>query len=537
VTVFTTLLRIRMRRDRWQLLSWVLAFGLVMLFTASAMHSTYGAESAREAVMRFSLTNPALLVVRGVPQGTSIGALFTFQIMAFTGLLIGVMSTFLVVRHTRADEEIGRAELVAATRAGRTLPTIATAVWGVMVNAVIAVVVFLACAAGSLPADGSLVFALAIGATGIAFLGVGFVCAQVFSTSRAANGWAAALVGLAYVVRGIGDATGTRSGEFTLRSGWASWLSPIGWAQQTRPFEENIWWPMILGPVFGIVLFLATLALQSVRDNGEGLVAARPGRRSASAALHGPLGLAWRLQRASVVGWAVGALAIALLAGSLGPDALDAVVKDPQVGNAVRSLVPGGNGSLMSVFIVAMMGIVGLIVAGCAMQCVMRLRQEEALGTAEVVLATRVGRLRWFAGYLVVGVTASVVILLACGALTGAMLSASDPALFGDSVGAALVQLPAVLAYLAVLGLVFALLPRATIGVGWAFLALGAVFGEFGGLMKLPDWLRNLSPSTHTPAIPLPDADWSGAWWMTAVAILAAALASAAIRRRDVAVG
>ena len=537
MSALPVLLRIRMRRDRWQLVSWVLAFGLLLLFTAAAMHSTYGTQSSREAVMQFAATNPAILVVRGTPQGTSIGAIFTFEIMAFMGLLIGLMSTFLVVRHTRADEETGRAEIVAATTAGRTLPTIATAIWGVIMNVVITVVAFLACVAGDLPAGGSLVFALALGATGLAFLGVGFVCAQVFSTSRGANGWAAAIVALAYFVRGIGDATGTSSGEFTMTSGWPSWFSPIGWAQHTSPFEQNRWWPMLLGPALGAVLFAATLALQSVRDSGAGLVAARAGRRSASAALRGPLGLAWRLQRASVLGWGAGALATALLAGSLGPSALGAVADDPQVGNAVRSLVPGGNGSLMSVFIVAMMGIVGLIVAGCAMQCVMRLRQEEALGTAEAVLATRVGRLRWFSGYLVVGGLASVVILLASGLLTGAMLSQSDPALFGDSVAAALVQLPAVLAYLCVLGLVFALLPRATIGVGWAFLALGAVFGEFGGLMKLPEWLRNLSPSTHTPTVPLPDPEWSGAWWMLAIAVAAIVLAAVMVRRRDVATG
>jgi ABC-2 type transport system permease protein len=537
VSALPVLLRIRMRRDRWQLVSWVIAFGLLLLFTAAAMRSTYGTESSREAVMRLAASNPSILVVRGTPQGTSIGAIFTFEIMAFMGLLIGLMSTFLVVRHTRAEEENGRAELVAATRAGRTLPTVATALWGVIANLVLTVVSFLACIGGGLPPEGALVFALALGATGIAFLGVGFVCAQVFSTSRAANGWAAAIVLLAYFVRGIGDATGKPSGEFTMTSGWASWLSPIGWAQRTSPFEENLWWPMLLGLALGVLLFAGTLALQSVRDNGAGLVAARAGRRNASAALRGPLGLAWRLQRASVLGWGAGALAIALLAGSLGPSTLGAVAADREVGNAIRSLVPNGSGTLMAVFIVAMMGLIGLIVAGCAMQSVMRMRQEEALGTAEALLATRVGRVRWFLGYLIVGGTASVVILLASGLLTGAMLAQSDPALFGQSVGAALVQLPAVLAYLAVLGLIFALVPRATIGVGWAFLALGAVFGEFGGLMKLPDWLRNLSPSTHTPTVPLPNAEWSGAWWMIAIAILAVMLAAAAVRRRDVAAG
>ncbi|MCU1442065.1 MAG: hypothetical protein JWQ59_215 [Cryobacterium sp.] len=540
MNTLVTLLRIRARRDRWQFVIWVGAFALLLAFTAAAMNATYGTQASREAVLRFAAGDPALLVVRGAPQGTSLGAMVAFEIMAFTGLLMGLMNTFLAVRHTRADEEYGRAELVAATSAGRELPTLATTLWGVILNVAVALVIFLALVVGGLEMRGSLVFASAMGATGITFLGVGLLTSQVFSTSRAANGSAAGLVGLAYILRGVGDATGTRADDgIIVTSGWASWLSPIGWAQQTSPYGLNQWWPMLLCIVAGAVLVAVTLALQSVRDSGAGLVAARAGRSTASPALRGPLGLAWRLQRASVIGWALGALALALLAGSLGPTSISTVTEDPQLSQAVRSLVPGGTGGLMEVFIAAMMGIVGLTVAGCVLQVVMRLRQEEAWGTAEAVLATRVGRMSWFSGFLVVGLIAAVLILLLCGLLTGTMLAAAggDETLFGKSVAAAAAQLPAVLVYLTVLGLVFALAPRATVGVGWAMLAVGAFLGEFGGLLKLPEWARNISPFTHTPTVPLPNADWSGAWWMLAVAVAAAITAFVAVRRRDLATG
>ncbi|TFD46288.1 MULTISPECIES: hypothetical protein [Cryobacterium] len=50
-----------------------------------------------------------------------------------------------------------------------------------------------------------------------------------------------------------------------------------------------------------------------------------------------------------------------------------------------------------------------------------------------------------------------------------------------------------------------------------------------------PDGLRALSPFTHTPALGTVDVDWTGAWWMLALAALLAALSLAAIRRRDLA--
>ena len=45
-----------------------------------------------------------------------------FLIFPWLAMLAAFMSSFLAVRHTRMDEEQGRAELVAATPAGRIDP-------------------------------------------------------------------------------------------------------------------------------------------------------------------------------------------------------------------------------------------------------------------------------------------------------------------------------------------------------------------------------------------------------------------------------
>jgi ABC-2 type transport system permease protein len=90
------------------------------------------------------------------------------------------------------------------------------------------------------------------------------------------------------------------------------------------------------------------------------------------------------------------------------------------------------------------------------------------------------------------------------------------------------------LIYLAVPALVFVLWPAGTTATSWALLALGVMLGIFGGMLGLDQSLRDLSPFTHTP-VPHGDAtDWSGAWWMLAIAAAAAALAIAGMRRREV---
>ncbi|MBA3529245.1 MAG: hypothetical protein H0T91_08075 [Propionibacteriaceae bacterium] len=57
------------------------------------------------------------------------------------------------------------------------------------------------------------------------------------------------------------------------------------------------------------------------------------------------------------------------------------------------------------------------------------------------------------------------------------------------------------------------------------------VIGLFGGLLNLPDSVRDISPFTHIPAFPI--SDWTP---LTTLLIIAAALAAVAIfafGRRD----
>ncbi|WP_308466855.1 ABC transporter permease [Rathayibacter soli] len=541
MTAIGSLLRLRLRRDRVQLTVWVLAIALMTVFTAAAVASEFGTEAERISVVKLATATPALLAFRGVAAGASTGAFFVFDGLTYLAVLAGLMSTFLAVRHSRADEESGRAELIAATSAGRFAPTIATVIEGVIANVAVMVLVFLGLIASGFDVAGSVTFAWALGAVGIAFLGIGLLCAQVFSTSRAANGCAAALVGIAYLVRGIADASGTVSADgLHTTSTWVSWLSPIGWAQKTNPYTDNAWWVALLCVALCAVLVVVTLVLQAVRDTGAGLIAARSGRATASPILRGPLGLAWRLSRGSIIGWGIGALVLAFVAGGLGGAVIKLLKSNSTVTTAISSISPGGSGGILQQFVAAMMAFIAILVAGSVLQIIMRMRQDEAAGTTEVVLATRVGRIRWFLGFWVIGVVSAAVILAVSGAVTGGVLAANkgvDPAIFGQSVGTALVQLPAVLIYLSVLGLVFAVIPRLTIGIGWAMLALGAFLGQFGGLLKLPDWVRNISPAEHTPALPMANADFSGFWRMAAIVIVVGVLTAVLVRQRDVAVG
>ncbi|WP_434315777.1 ABC transporter permease [Leifsonia sp. P73] len=542
VATLGVLLRQRLRRDRWQLLIWILCIAFLALFSAASIDQTYGSATGREELIRLAIANPTVLVLRGLPQGTGLAAVTFFEIYTFLALLAGLMNTFLAVRHSRAEEESGRAELVGSTPAARLTPTVATVIHGVLADIVLALATALGFMASGLPAYGSLVAGAAVGGAGIAFLAVGLLLAQVMSTSRGANGYASAVVVLAWVLRGIGDAIGTVTGSgTTMVSGWPTWLSPIGWGEQFSPYVRNDWTPLLLQLGFAIVLIAAVFGLQAVRDSGAGIVPERAGRRDALPMLNGPLGLAWRLQWPTVLGWTIGGLLTGVLAGALGSVVSSSIANDPSLGNirdAVAHLGAGGSGPMTALFLSAIMSIVGVLAAACAVQTVIRLRQEEVGGSAEVMMATPVSRVRWLLDFVLVGLIAIVLVLLAAALAAGVSATAAGEkaSAFNDAFAAAAAQFPVALVYLGVLTLVFVVLPSWTVPVGWAALGAGAFIGIFGALIKLPDWLRHFSPFADAPVV-VGKVDWTGGYWMFGIAVVALAAAAALIRRRDFAIG
>ncbi len=532
---FLRLLRSQARRDRWQLVVWVLGTTLFAVGSGRAVITAFANEHDRAGIVQLAAANPALLAIRGIPSGSSPGALISFQLFTYIAICAALMSTFLTVRHSRGDEEAGRTELLRSAPIGRTTALLATLALGVLANAVLTALIGIGLIAIALPAAGAWLFALAVGGTGLAFCGVAALAAQLAQTSRAANTIAGFGVAVAFGLRAIGDALGTTSKDLLhVTSAWPSWLSPIGWGQQVRPFAADDPLPLLLDLALFVVGTASAVLVARSRDLGAGVIRERRGREHAGPGLRSSLGLAWRLQRPAVIGWAVGGALLGLFAGALARPAIDAVNKNPSLAVAVRGIVSGGTSSLLDVFIAAIMAFLSVLSAGAGIQAVMRARSEQTDGHAELLAAAPLGRGRSLRDGLIVGLLSVVVVCVVGGLVAGLAFGAGgEPQEFWPSLLAAVVQVPAALVFAGVTALVFALIPRATIGLGWGLLALGFVLGEFGALLKLPRWLRDVSPFTHTPVVPGDDPHWWPLAVLALIAVAAGGLALAVVRRRD----
>src|SRR5664279_3493192 len=151
------------------------------------------------------------------------------------------------------------------------------------------------------PVAAALATAAGLGLTGLVFTAVAGVTAQLTGNARPATGLAAAALGAAYLLRAVGDS----SGHGVLS--WLSWISPIGWAQQTGPYAGERWGVLVVPVVVAAVLGTAAVGLEGPRlrrqpaasppRSGPGAGAAgQPDRTGLAAGARGLRGLGRRFR-------------------------------------------------------------------------------------------------------------------------------------------------------------------------------------------------------------------------------------------------
>ena len=531
------LVRLALRTDRVRSVVWILALAAQAVSQASGIFAQYPTQADLERLERVVGTvgtNPAIVALTGpVFEPGTYGGLTAWQVMTFQTALIGLMSILLVVRHTRAEEEAGRADLLHAGAVGRYALPASALVYVLLVNAVLAALTVLGFVAYGLPLAGSVATALGCGLGGIAFGAVAVLAAQLTDHARTATGIAGALLGLAFLLRAIGDSAANAAGGAWLS--WLTWASPIGWAEQLRPYAGEHWWTLALPLALALGLLVAAGALIGRRDVGAGVLSQQPGEAAAPPWLRSPLALAWRLQRGGLLGWT---LALAVTGASFGGIAKDMEAfarGDPKISETFAQFT-GSTGSVVDLYLAAIFGWIGAVVAIYAVQATLRLRSEETGNRAEPVLAGAVSRIRWAGSHVLFAFAGSVAVLAAAGLAAGLAHGLRTGDLATDLprvLAAALAQVPAVWLIAAVALALFGLAPRATVPVAWGVLAVAVFISTFGGLLNLGQAVLDLSPFTHLPKLPGADAQAAPFAWLLAVGAVLTATGLAGFRRRD----
>lgn len=528
------LIRLALRRDRYAIPLWALGLAAFTAGTTGVWADQLADPADLVRDTRFAAASPGIRLL-GLASGASIGAYAMIRDFVLIAALTALMSVFTVVRHTRQGEETGRSELVGAVMVGRQAPLASALVVAVVADLAVAAALAAGLVAVGQPPAGSVTAGAAVAGVGICFAGIAAVTAQLATSTRGASGLASAVLGVSFLLAGVGNMTGqVDPGGVRVVSAWPAWLSPIGWGQQLRPYDADRWWPLAPSGALFLACVTAAAVLMGRRDLGHGLLPQRPGPARASRRLHGPLGLALRLQRGALIGWAVGMLGFGLIMGGI----VGQVRESTGSGRDWYAQV-GGSEQILDAYRASVLQMAAVAVAIYAVQVLLRPRAEEVDGVLEPVLAGAIRRSRWLAGHAVGALLGGLGLLL----LFAVAVGVSAGTVLGDPAGqvrtlvvAVLVQAPGVLVMGCLVLAVDAVVPRYAVPVSWAVLLACILFGPlFGTSLGMPGWAQDLSPFTHVPKAPAVAVTAGPVVALLVVAAAFAVAALAALRRRDLA--
>ena len=516
------LIRLALRRDRIRIPVWVLGVVGVLYLSAASQPGLYQTQDQIDAYERLVTQSSATVAIAGPVTGLdSLRGIVMYETYLTVICAISILAVLMVSRHTRAEEESGRTELVRATEVGRhagaAAALVATGSTCLLIGAGMALVL----PSTPLTVRDSLVYGAAMACLGIFMAALTLCLAQVFVHARSVSGAGLAVFLVFYVVRAVGDVRGDAT----------VWFSPIGWAQATRVPTEDRAWPVLLLLLGAVVLLAVAVQLAERRDFGAGLLSSRPGPARASRSLSGPVGLAWRQQRGGLLAWAVALGLLGVLIGTLGTSMQDMVRDNPALADYLAST---GGASMIDAYQATFTLIMALAVAGYGIWAAGRVLTEENEGRTSLVCASPVGRIRSAVSDLAVAGGGVLVLLLVAG--LGAGLSYA--AVVGDTAQglrvsvAPLVYLPAIAVLVGVLLLAYGWAPHWT-WIGWLVLAFEAVIGWLGGVLGLPDWVYRFSVFDHAPRYPAEALSATPLLAMLAVAAVLLGAGLVGLRRRD----
>ena len=528
-----------LRRERIISTVWILALVLFSTALVPAMDSMFSEPGAKQQFAE-SFNNPVMIAMMGPVYGLdnyTSGAMYSNMMLLWVVIAVAVMNIFLIVRHTRADEERGRAEVIRSLPTGRLAVVNAAMITAVAVNAVLAVLLGLGLSAArveSMGFSGCMLYGLTVGASGLVFAAITAIFSQLSSNRSGASGLSFLALGVFYMIRAAGDMQG---------SGFLSCLSPLGLAQRPQVFVENHIWPVLVLLPEVIVFSAVAYALNSIRDIDQGFIHARPGRREAPGRLLSPFGLAFRLQRNTLIIWIVVMFALAASYGAVIADIPDFVGYSPeylQVIGIPAAIVETMSGAekaqiiidYFGVFVTTMMTLICIVPV---LNAALKVRSEEREGRTEQIHALPVTRLKLMTGFLILTFAASILIQFATalGLYSATSMLVSSPFTFGGLMKSYSVYLPAIWLMAGFAVLFTGLFPKA-MGVVWGYFGFVFLVSFLGGMPDLiPEPLQLISPMKHIPRLPLDEVSFAPLIILTVIAVALTAAGLFFYKRRD----
>jgi polyether ionophore transport system permease protein len=500
-------------------------FGIYSYIQPVSYRHAYRTIESRTAFANSFGNNKGLRLFYGEPHNLlTVGGYTAWRVGGVLAIAAAAFGLLAAVRALRSEEDAGRTELVLAQPVGRRVLFLSAAAAVTAGAAILWLAEFAGFVLGGLPAASSAYLALATASVVPVFAGLGALASQVAPTKRIALEVGSALLGVALLLRAAAD---TSAG-----AGWLRWTTPLGWAEELRPFAGARPLVLLLPLAASVPLFAGAVSLAARRDVGSGLLPARDTAEPRLRLLGSPTAQALRSERGSLLAWSGGVAVFGFVLGIVSASVSSAGISE----SLQEEIAKLGSGSIVTptgyLAFVFFFFVLAVSLFVCAQ--VGTARHEEADQRLETLLALPVGRERWLGGRLAVAAAAAAAISLVAALLTWLGAVAGG---VGVSVGRMLEAgancIPSALLFLGIAALAYAAAPRASAAIAYGIVTAAFLWQTFGSLLGAPHWLVQLTPFAHVGLVPAAPFRPGAAAAMTAIGLAASAASLGVFRRRD----
>jgi ABC-2 type transport system permease protein len=487
--------------------------------------NAYATLAERLAFARSFGENRGIRLLYGEPHDIATVAGYTAWrvggVLAIAAALFGLLSA---VRAYRAEEDSGRLEIVLAGVVARRTASLAALSAIAAGMAILWLAELAGFAIAGLRVGSSAYLALATASVIPVCAGIGAVTSQLAPNRRIALGLGGAIVGVLFLLRVLAD---TLDGV-----GWLRWTTPLGWAEEMRPFGDARPAVLVLPIAATALLLVAAVRLAADRDVGTGVLPSRDTADPRLRLLSSPTAQALRSNGGSLTAW-VGSVAVfGFIIGAVSKSVSPADVSE----NLEREIAKLGSGAITTPTGYLAFVFIFVALVACVFVCTQigAARQEEAEQRLETLLALPTDRRRWLFGRVVLAVAGAAAIAIAAGlvAWAGARTAGADVSL-PRSLEAGANCLPIAVLFLGFAGLAYAAAPRASAGIAYGVLTVAFIWNLVGALVGAPRWVVDLTPFAHVGLVPVQPFRVIAAAVMVALGAACTVGALSVFRRRD----
>lgn len=519
------------KRDWKKIFIWILALGLFSAGFIPAFEEM--AKGDGLIGMYETLRNPAMVSIVGptpIKEASkyTLGAMYSHEMLLFSGLFAMIISILHVIGHTRKEEDLGLTELVRSFQVGRQANSLAVIVETIFINLILALfigVIMISFSADGITTLGAFLFGFAIAIAGIIGAAIGILMAQIMPISSAATGSSLGIMGLLYLIRGGTDISNIK----------LSMLNPLGWVYLTYPFTENNWLTIIFGLIFSLVIMILALSLEGRRDMGAGYLPERQGRANAKKTLLSIPGLFIKLNKGTIISWLIAFPVLGAAYGAIYGD-METFLESNEM---MKQMFTYSGISIEESFTSTIIMVMVLLVAILPIAIVNKLFSEERNLNLSQIHGTKVRRSQlYWTNIFLAGLVSIIGLGLAVGGLGGAALSVmkSTTMNIGDFLVVGYNLLPSILFFIGLAGLVLGWIPNLR-KILYIYLSYSFFVNYFAGILNLPKIVINTSPISWLPKMPIESFKFKNFAIITIVSIGLTLLGYWGYKRRDMVEG